>query len=117
MLVTLGALAASAAGGWAWRRWAPLSFWYVIEFPIKAALVYLTWSHVASGCGLSRKRRRWRLTLDAVPLAGSMSRTAKDAAAVMIERRRVRSVQVEKAPRLRLLRPTPLGWRVWIRLH
>jgi hypothetical protein len=118
MLVALGALAAIlAAGGWAWRKWAPRSFWYAVEFPIKATLVYLTWSHVASGCSLSRKRRRWRFTLDAVPLAGSVSRSAKNAAAVMVERRRVRSVEVEKAPRLRLLWPTPLGWRVWVKLH
>jgi hypothetical protein len=117
MLVALGALAALAAGGWAWRKRAPRSFWYTVEFPIKATLVYLTWTHVASGCDLARKRRRWRLTLDAVPLAGSVSRSAKDASAVMVQRRRVRSVQVEKAPRLRLLRPTPLGWRVWVKLH
>jgi S-DNA-T family DNA segregation ATPase FtsK/SpoIIIE len=115
MLVALGALAALAAGGWAWRKRAPQSFWYAVEFPAKAALVYLTWTHIASGCGLSRKRRRWRFTLDAVPFAGSVSRTAH--AAVMVQRRRVRSVEVEKAPRLRLLRPTPLGWRVWVKLH
>ncbi|WP_141961648.1 FtsK/SpoIIIE domain-containing protein [Actinoallomurus bryophytorum] len=117
MLVALGALAALAAGGWAWRKWAPRSFWYAVEFPAKATLVYLTWTHVASGCGLARKRRRWRFTLDAVSLAGSVSRSAKDTSAVMVQQRRVRSVQVEKAPRLRLLRPTPLGWRVWVKLH
>lgn len=108
MLVALGSLAALAAGGWAWRKQAPRSFWYAVEFPAKAALVYLTWTHIASGCGLSRKRRRWRFALDAIPLAGP---------AVMVQRRRLRSVEVEKPPRLRLLRPTPLGWRVWVRLH
>ena len=39
------------------------------------------------------------------------------AAAVLVERRRVRRVAVEKAPRLGVLRPTRLGWRVWVRLH
>jgi hypothetical protein len=114
ILVALGALAASAAGGWAWRRWLPRSFWYVIEFPVKAALVYLTWSHVAYGCGLSCKRRRWRLSLDAVPLAGSVSRSARDV--LVVERRRVRSVVIDKAPPLWVLRPTRLGWRVWVKL-
>jgi S-DNA-T family DNA segregation ATPase FtsK/SpoIIIE len=116
IVVALGALAASAAGGWVWRRWLPRSFWYLIEFPVKAALVYLTWSHVAYGCGLTRKRRRWRISLDAVPLAGSMSRPARDAAAVVVERRRVRSVVIEKAPPLWVLWPTRLGWRVWVKL-
>ncbi|MEV4835447.1 hypothetical protein AB0K05_13050 [Nonomuraea sp. NPDC049486] len=57
-LVTAVALAL-----WAWRRWAPVSFWYVIGFPIRAVAIYGTWRAVASGCGLSKRRRRWRWTL------------------------------------------------------
>lgn len=117
MFVALGALAAAAAGAWAWNHWAPRSFWYLIRFPLKAIWVWLTWSHVASGCTLSRKRRRWRLSLDAVPVAGSVTRGAKDAASLVVEKRRVRSVEVEKAPRLGLLRPTPMGWQMWVKLH
>ena len=116
ILVALGALAASAAGGWAWRRWLPRSFWYLIEFPFKAVLVYATWSHVAYGCDLSCKRRRWRISLDAVPLVGPVSRSTHDVASVMVERRRLRSVMVDKAPPLWILWPTRLGWRVWVKL-
>jgi S-DNA-T family DNA segregation ATPase FtsK/SpoIIIE len=56
MLVVLGSLAALAAGGWAWRKHAPRSFWYAIEFPIKAALVYLTWPPGRSRTVASRYR-------------------------------------------------------------
>jgi S-DNA-T family DNA segregation ATPase FtsK/SpoIIIE len=76
--------------------------------------VYLTWHHVASGCKLTRHRRRFRLTLDAVPVASAVTRNAS---AVVEQRRRLRRVDVERAPRLGLLRPTPLGWRMRLRLH
>ncbi|MDA8368657.1 MAG: FtsK/SpoIIIE domain-containing protein [Nocardiopsaceae bacterium] len=114
LLLVLGVLAAAAAGLWAWRRYHPASFWYGVGFPARAVLVYLTWHHVASGCRLTRNRRRFRLTLDAVPVVGPASRSA---ATVVEHRRRVRRVDVERSPRLGLLRPTRLGWRMRLRLH
>ncbi len=114
LLLVLGVLAAAAAGLWAWRRWHPASFWYGIAFPLRAVLVYLTWHHVASGCKLTRNRRRFRLTLDAVPVVGPASRST---ATVVEHKRRVRRVDVEHAPRLGVLRPTRLGWRMRLRLH
>jgi len=91
MYAALGFLAASAAGAWAWCRWLPRSFWYLIGFPLKAVRVYLTWRHVAYGCTLTRKRRVWRLSLDALPGLGTAS-------VVIQERRRVRRVDIERAP-------------------
>ncbi|MFI0370398.1 FtsK/SpoIIIE domain-containing protein [Actinomadura sp. 1N219] len=114
LVLVLGVLAASAVGLWAWRRWRPVSFWYGVGFPARAVLVYLTWHHVASGCRLTRNRRRLRFTLDAVPVVGSASRSA---ATVVEQKRRVRRVDVERAPRLGVLRPTRLGWRMRLRLH
>jgi S-DNA-T family DNA segregation ATPase FtsK/SpoIIIE len=69
--LVLGALAAAAAGLWAWRRWHPASFWYGVGFPIRVVRVYVTWAAVASGCKLTRTRRAWRITLDAIPDRGS----------------------------------------------
>ncbi|MFG2249016.1 FtsK/SpoIIIE domain-containing protein [Spirillospora sp. NPDC048823] len=114
LLLVPGVLAAAAAGLWAWRRWHPASFWYGVAFPARAVLVYLTWHHVASGCKLTRNRRRYRLTLDAVPVVGP---AARNAATVVEHKRRVRRVDVERAPRLGILRPTRLGWRMRLRLH
>ncbi|TDE26448.1 FtsK/SpoIIIE domain-containing protein [Actinomadura sp. 6K520] len=114
LLLVLGVLAAAAAGLWAWRRYHPVSFWYGVAFPARAVLVYLTWTHVASGCKLTRNRRRYRLTLDAIPVMGPASRSA---ATVVEHKRRVRRVDVEHSPRLGLLRPTRLGWRMRLRLH
>ncbi|WP_425547543.1 FtsK/SpoIIIE domain-containing protein [Actinomadura vinacea] len=113
LALVLGASAAAAVGLWAWRRWHPVSFWYGVGFPLRAVLVYLTWHHVASGCKLTRSRRRWRWTLDAVPLAGAAARSAS----TVVHKRRVRRVDVERSPRLGLLRPTRLGWRMRLRLH
>jgi S-DNA-T family DNA segregation ATPase FtsK/SpoIIIE len=113
LVLALGALAAVAAGVPAWRRLSPRSYWYGAAFPAKTVRVYLTWAHVASSCGLSARRRRWRWTLDAVPLAGSLHRGG----VLLTERHRVRRVQVERAPRLGLPRPCALGWSVRIRLH
>jgi FtsK/SpoIIIE family len=112
MYAALGFLAASVAGAWAWRHWFPRSFWYAVGFPIRAVWVYLTWSHVASACNLSHKRRRLRLTLDSVPVLGSAAREVT----AVVERRRVRRVEVEQPPRLGLLRPTALGWRMRVKL-
>ena len=36
--------------------------------------MYLTWAYVTAACGLSTKRRRFRWTLDAVPVAGPLAR-------------------------------------------
>jgi FtsK/SpoIIIE family len=109
-----GALAASAAGAWAWRRSFPVSFWYGAAFPARAILVYLAWGHVASGCGLSARRRRMRWTLDAVPV---MSSALRGTNAALRTRRRLHYVDVDRAPRIGLLRPTALGWRVRVRLN
>ena len=114
VLVVLGVLAAAAAGLWAWRRCHPGSFWFGVGFPLRAGLVYLTWHHVASGCKLTRQRRRFRLTLDAIPVVGPASRSA---ATVVEHKRRLRRVDVERSPRLGVLRPTRLGWRMRVRLH
>jgi hypothetical protein len=114
LILVLAVLAAAAAGLWAWRRWHPASFWYGVGFPARAVLVYLTWHHVASGCKLTRNRRRFRFTLDAVPVVGP---AARNAATVVEHKRRVRRVDVERAPRLGILRPTAHGWRMRLRLH
>lgn len=108
------ALAAAAAGALTWRHYAPRSFWLIAVFPFKAAHLYLTWAHVASGCGLTRKFRRTRWTLEAVPVAGTASRAASSAT---VQRRKVRRVDVDRAPRLGIPRPEGLGWRVRIKLH
>jgi hypothetical protein len=113
--LVLGALAAAAAGLWAWRHWHSPSYWYGLGFPMRAVWVYLTWPRVASGCGLAHKRRRYRYSLDAIPVAGTLSRSARTAA-VVVERRRLRRVDVERAPRIRWMWPTRLGWKVSIKL-
>jgi S-DNA-T family DNA segregation ATPase FtsK/SpoIIIE len=114
LALVLGVSAAVAAGLWAWRRYHPPSFWYGVGFPLRALWLYLTWTHVASGCKLTRNRRRWRITLDAVPVAGAFSRSATT---VMTHKRRARRVDVERAPRLGIIRPSAIGWRISVRLH
>ncbi|MFV2177959.1 FtsK/SpoIIIE domain-containing protein [Actinomadura sp. LOL_016] len=109
----LGVLAAAAAGLWAWSRWHPLSFWYGIGFPVRVVRVFLTWRSVASGCKLARTKRAWRVTLDAIPVVGPAARSA---ATVVEQKRRVRRVDVERAPRLGLMLPTPYGWRLRVKL-
>lgn len=113
MFLVLGALAAVAAGVPAWARLAPVSWWLILGFPVKAVCVYLTWSHVTASCGLAARRRRWRWTLDAVPVAGSLTR----ASVLLTERRRVRRVEVPHPPGLGLLRPSARGWSVRVRLR
>lgn len=109
------ALAAAAVGALSWHHCAPRSFWLIVVFPLRAAHLYLTWAHVASGCGLSRKRRRWRWTLESVPVAGTLARTTGNAMTVT-SKRRVRRVDVTRAPRLGIPRPGPHGWRVRVKL-
>jgi hypothetical protein len=76
LYLVLGALAASAAGVPARAHFAPRSFWFLLAFPVKAARIYLTWTHVAASCRLAARRRRWRWTLDAVPVASSITRAS-----------------------------------------
>ncbi|MEV5570528.1 FtsK/SpoIIIE domain-containing protein [Spirillospora sp. NPDC052269] len=113
LYLVLGVLAAAAAGLWAWRHWHPLSFWYCVGFPLRAVWVYLTWRAVASGCKVTRTKRTWRFTLDSLPVIGTASRTA----GMVVERRRFRLVDVQQAPRLGLVLPTPSGWRLRVKLH
>ncbi len=112
LIFGLVVLAAAAAGAAAWRRYAPRSFWFWIAFPLRAIWVYLTWGHVAYGCKLTRKRHRMRLSLEAVHLASAASDIT-----TFTQRRKIRRVPVDKAPRLGLLRPTELGWWVRVKLH
>src|SRR3954447_7187771 len=108
----LAVLVAVVAGGVAWRRFHPLSFWFGVGFPARAVWLYATWLHVASACKLTHKRRRWRISLDTVPVIGSASREAM----AVVERRHLRRVEVERAPRLGIIRPSRLGWRLPIKL-
>jgi len=59
-------LASAGSVLWGWRRWHPSSFWYAIGFPIRALVIYGTWRSVASGCGLSRRRRQLRWTFPGI---------------------------------------------------
>ena len=99
--------AMTTAGGLAWARWAPRSFWYCVGCPLKAVQVYGTWRHVAAGCGLTRRRRRLRWN------AGLFS---EEDGTIRL-RRTLGRVEVDKAPRLGLIRPTARGFRVSLRLR
>ena len=55
LVLVLGALAAAAAGVPAWARYAPISFWFGLGFPLKAIRVRLTWAHIASPAGSRMK--------------------------------------------------------------
>jgi hypothetical protein len=111
--LTVGALAVVTAGVPAWAHYAPRSYWYCLAFPARVVRVYLTWAHVADSCGLAVKRRRWRLTLDAIPVAGSIARTT----VTYTHRRRLHRIEVPFPPGLGLLRPGPLGWSVRVRMR
>jgi hypothetical protein len=112
LVLVLGALAVIAAGVPAWAHLSPASFWLGLGFPAKALRVRLTWTHVAASCGLASQRRRWRWTLDAVPVAGTLKRTS----VLLTPGRRMRRVTVPHAPGLGLLRLNRMGWRVRVRL-
>lgn len=88
------AAAAVPVGAAVWRNWSPQSWNYGPGLVGNAARVHLTWSHVAEGCGLSRKRSRL-MVVDGKP-----------------QRR-----QVAQAPKLRWFRPSAYGFRVRVRLH
>jgi S-DNA-T family DNA segregation ATPase FtsK/SpoIIIE len=113
LVLVLGALAAIAAGVPAWAHLFPMSFWFGLGFPAKAIRIRLTWTHVAASCGLASQRRRWRWTLDAVPVAGTLRRTS----VLLTPGRRMRRVTVPHAPGLGLMRPNRMGWRVRVRLR
>src|SRR5260370_40227146 len=109
------ALAAAAAGALAWRHYFPRSFWLVAVFPLRAARLYLTWARVASGCGLTTRRRRWRWSVEAVPVAGPLAYAARGTV-MAPQKRRVRRVDVERCPRLGFPRPGALGGRGRVQL-
>ena len=90
-----------------WRRWAPVSYWYVIVFPRKAVWLRWTWRHVASGCGLTKKRHRWWFTT--VP--GLIASTG-----VVQVKRRFQRVAVDTKPWMGLPRPLRHGFRVTFHL-
>ncbi|GAA3569688.1 FtsK/SpoIIIE domain-containing protein [Nonomuraea rosea] len=102
-LEVLAALAATAAGLWAWRRWHPATFWLVIGFPLAAVSVRASWRRVALGCGLTKKRQRWWFTT--VP--GAIASTG-----LVKVRRRFQRVAVDTKPFMWLPLPTQHGWRV-----
>ncbi|GAA4588645.1 hypothetical protein GCM10023194_40840 [Planotetraspora phitsanulokensis] len=53
-----------------WRKLHRGSFWLLVGFPLRALVVYGTWRSVASGCGLARRRKRWRWTFGGFPGLG-----------------------------------------------
>ncbi|MFC4061644.1 FtsK/SpoIIIE domain-containing protein [Planomonospora corallina] len=91
----------------AWRRWAPVSYWYLLVFPRKAVWLRWTWRHVASGCGLTKKRHRWWFTT--VP--GLIASTG-----VVRVKRRFQRVEVDTKPWMGLPRPTRNGFRITFHL-
>ncbi|MFC6087594.1 FtsK/SpoIIIE domain-containing protein, partial [Sphaerisporangium aureirubrum] len=107
LLLTLGVLAASAAGLWAWRRWHHRSYWLCLGYPLTAVRVRLTWRKVALGCGLTKKRQRFWFTT--VP--GLISSTG-----LVRVKRRLQRVAVDTKPWMWPPMPTRHGWRVTIRL-
>jgi len=92
-----------------WRMLHPVSFWFCAGYPLKTLHVYLTWGNVALGCALTRKRHRWRHTLHGLPIVGHTTIS-------LAHRRKVRRVQIDKPPRLGIIRPCRLGFRVNVKL-
>ncbi|WP_248959831.1 FtsK/SpoIIIE domain-containing protein [Sphaerisporangium perillae] len=103
LLILLGVLVALRV----WRRLAPVSFWYLIGFPLKALRLRWSWRHVASGCALTKKRHRWWFTT--VP--GLVASTG-----VVRVKRRFQRVAVDTKPWMKLPRPVRHGWRVTFHL-
>ena len=70
-LMYAGAVVAAVITGLlVWRKFHRGSFWLLVGFPIRALIVYGTWRSVASGCGLARRRKRWRWTFGGFPGLG-----------------------------------------------
>ncbi|MCG5220420.1 FtsK/SpoIIIE domain-containing protein [Streptosporangium soli] len=103
VLLVLGALLILLA----WRRWAPVSYWYALVFPRKAIWLRWSWRHVASGCSLTKKRHRWWFTT--VP--GLVASTG-----VVRVRRRFQRVAVDTKPWMGLPRPIRYGFRLTFHL-
>ncbi|WP_067142759.1 FtsK/SpoIIIE domain-containing protein [Microtetraspora malaysiensis] len=91
----------------AWRRWAPVSYWYLLVFPRKAVWLRWSWRHVASGCGLTKKRHRWWFTT--VP--GLVASTG-----IIRVKRRFQRVAVDTKPWMGLPRPVRHGFRITFHL-
>ncbi|GAA3214748.1 hypothetical protein GCM10010468_35660 [Actinocorallia longicatena] len=72
-----------------------------------------TWANVAQGRKHSRKLRRTRLSLEAVPMAG----LAAASATMHTQKRRLRRVEFDRVSRLGPMRPTLLGQRVRAKLY
>ncbi|MEV4183891.1 FtsK/SpoIIIE domain-containing protein [Streptosporangium canum] len=106
-LITLGVLAASAAGLWAWRRWHYRSFWLCLGYPLTAITVRFTWRKVALGCGLTKKRQRFWFTT--VP--GLVASTG-----VVRVKRKFQRIAVDTKPWMWFPLPTRYGWRVTLHL-
>ncbi|GII65635.1 hypothetical protein Skr01_57200 [Sphaerisporangium krabiense] len=47
---------------WGWRKVHPVSYWLLVGYPLRLIGIYATWRAVAAGCGLARRRRRFRWT-------------------------------------------------------
>ncbi|GAA0395804.1 conjugal transfer protein TraS [Acrocarpospora corrugata] len=107
LLALPAALAAVAAGLWAWRHFHPVSFWYVLAYPLTAIGIRASWRKVALGCGLTKKRQRfwWTITPAALVSTGTVK-----------VRRTFRRVAVDTKPWMWLPLPTRYGWRVTLRL-
>ncbi|MEU4699805.1 FtsK/SpoIIIE domain-containing protein [Nonomuraea dietziae] len=90
-----------------WRRWAPVSYWYLFVFPRKAVWLRWSWRHVASGCGLTKKRQRWWFTT----IPGLVASTG-----VVRVKRRFQRVAVDTKPWMGLPKPTRNGFRITFHL-
>ncbi|MFG2078683.1 FtsK/SpoIIIE domain-containing protein [Nonomuraea maritima] len=99
----LAALAALAAGLWAWHHYHHRSFWLVIGYPITAIRVWASWRKVALGCGLTKKRHRlWFTTVPGLVASTGVVRV----------RRKWQRIAVDTKPFMWLPLPTRYGWRV-----
>ena len=78
-----------------------------LVFPRKAVWLRWSWRHVASGCGLTKKRRRWWFTT--VP--GLVASTG-----VVRVKRRFQRVAVDTKPWMGLPRPVRHGFRITFHL-
>ncbi|GLX95533.1 FtsK/SpoIIIE domain-containing protein [Herbidospora sp. NBRC 101105] len=104
--VALIALAASAAGLWAWRHFYAASFWLVIGYLLTSIRVRLTWRKIALGCGLTKRRQRPRFL--------RVPRLVLETGTVQVNRR-WRRVGLDAKPWMWWPMPTRHGWRVTIR--
>ncbi|GII94927.1 FtsK/SpoIIIE domain-containing protein [Sinosporangium siamense] len=92
---------------WVWRTLHPASWWYAVVFPRRVLRLRWSWRHVASGCGLTKKRHVWWFTVVPNLIAST---------GVVRVKRKFQRVEVDRKPWMGLPRPTPSGWRVTFRL-